>query len=175
MSGTRGQLLVIDDEEDIREMLEFVLSREGFVVVTVDGGLAAVELVQKRRFDVAITDMKMPGMDGLETLAALKKLDPAIEVIVVTGYASEQTAAECVRRGAYGYLRSHSRSMICARSSSRRCRTASQRRRRPPSIEPQSPCARRAARISRSRRRRRSPARVANGWDFPVHSPLRRC
>jgi DNA-binding NtrC family response regulator len=106
MSGERGRLLVIDDEEDIREMLSFVLSRDGFAVTLADSGQAAIDLVQGgRSFDVAITDMKMPGMDGMETLAALKKVDPTIEVIVVTGYASEQTAAECIKLGAYGYLR----------------------------------------------------------------------
>jgi DNA-binding NtrC family response regulator len=105
MSGTRGRLLVIDDEQDVREMLEFVLSRGGFEVEAVDGGLAAVASLRARRFDVAITDMRMADMDGLETLTVLKEIDPSIEVIVVTGYASEQTAAECVRRGAYGYLR----------------------------------------------------------------------
>lgn len=105
MSRTRPRVLVIDDEEDIRDMLDFILTRDGFEVVTVDGGLAAIVEVSARRFDVALTDMKMPGMNGLETLAALKKIDPTIEVIVATGYASEQTAAECMRHGAYAYLR----------------------------------------------------------------------
>jgi DNA-binding NtrC family response regulator len=105
MTGPRGRLLVIDDEEDVREMLEFILSAEGFDVSTVDGGMAAVELARVRRFDLAITDMRMPGMNGIETLVALKQRDPSIEVLVVTGYASEQTAAECIRLGAYGYLR----------------------------------------------------------------------
>ena len=101
----RGRLLVIDDEEDVREMLEFILSAEGFDVATVDGGVAAVELARVRPFDLAITDMRMPGMNGIETLLALKQRDPRLEVVVVTGYASEQTAAECIRLGAYGYLR----------------------------------------------------------------------
>jgi len=105
MSASRGRLLVIDDEEDLREMLEFILTSEGFEVATVDGGLAALDLARTRRFDLAITDMKMPGMNGIETLTALKELDASMEVIVATGYASEQTAAECMKRGAYGYLR----------------------------------------------------------------------
>jgi DNA-binding NtrC family response regulator len=96
---------VIDDEEDLRDMLEFILTAQGFEVATVDSGLAAVELARRQRFDLAITDMKMPGMNGIETLTALKELDPSMEVIVATGYASEQTAAECMKRGAYGYLR----------------------------------------------------------------------
>jgi DNA-binding NtrC family response regulator len=105
MSPSRGKLLIIDDEEDIRDMLDFVLTRDHFEVTTADGGLTGVEAARAQRFDVAITDMRMAGMDGLETLHALKQTDPTIEVIVVTGYASEQTAAECMERGAYGYLR----------------------------------------------------------------------
>jgi DNA-binding NtrC family response regulator len=102
---SRGRLLVIDDEADVREMLEFILSDAGFEVATVDGGMAAVELARAGRFDVAVTDMRMPDMNGIETLIALKELDPTIEVVVVTGYASEQTAAECIHLGAFGYLR----------------------------------------------------------------------
>lgn len=105
MSPSRGRLLVIDDEEDLRDMLEFILVGDGFDVVSVDGGEAALAEARGRSFDLAITDMKMPGMNGMETLTALKELDPSIQVIVVTGYASEQTAAECMKRGAYGYLR----------------------------------------------------------------------
>ena len=105
MSPSLGRLLVIDDEEDLREMLEFIFSGAGFEVATADGGLAALAQARLRRFDLAITDLKMPGMNGIETLTALKELDPSIEVIVLTGYASEQTAAECMKRGAYGYLR----------------------------------------------------------------------
>jgi DNA-binding NtrC family response regulator len=104
MSGARGRLLVIDDEEDVRDMLEFILAGEGFEVITVESGLAAIEVARARTFDVAITDMKMPGINGIETLTALKQIDASIEVIVVTGYASDQTAAECMTRGAYGYL-----------------------------------------------------------------------
>ena len=105
MSPSRGRLMVIDDEEDLREMLEFLLTGDGFEVACVDSGFAAVELAREQRFDVAITDLKMPGMNGIETLTALKELDPSIQIIIATGYANEVTAAECVRRGAYGYLR----------------------------------------------------------------------
>lgn len=101
----RGRILVVDDEEDLRDMLAFLLEGDGFEVETADGGLSALAVARRRRFDLAVTDMKMPGMNGIETLAALKEVDPSIEVVVLTGYASEQTAAECLRRGAYGYLR----------------------------------------------------------------------
>jgi DNA-binding NtrC family response regulator len=105
MTASRGRLIVIDDEEDLREMLEFLLSRDGFEVVTVDSGMAAVALARDQKFDLAITDLKMPGMNGIETLTALKALDPSLQVIIATGYATDQAAAECMRRGAYGYLR----------------------------------------------------------------------
>ncbi|WP_224363479.1 ATP-binding response regulator [Hyalangium versicolor] len=98
-------VLVIDDEPDMREMLAFSLPSNEFEVVTADGGRAAVEVLGTRRFDVAITDLKMPGMNGVETVAALRELDPDMEVIVATGYASLETALACMKHGAYDYIR----------------------------------------------------------------------
>ncbi|MDY7226016.1 response regulator [Hyalangium rubrum] len=98
-------VLVIDDEPDMREMLSFSLPSTEFEVVTADGGRAAVELLGTRRFDVAITDLKMPGMNGVETVSALRQLDPDMEVIVATGYASLETALACMKHGAYDYIR----------------------------------------------------------------------
>jgi DNA-binding response OmpR family regulator len=98
-------VLVIDDERDMREMLTFSLSPNEFEVVTVDGGRAAVDVLGTRRFDVAITDLKMPGMSGVETVAALRELDPDMEIIVATGYASLETALACMKHGAYDYIR----------------------------------------------------------------------
>jgi DNA-binding NtrC family response regulator len=101
----RALVLVIDDEADMREMLALVLHARGLEVETADSGQAALAAVARRRFEVAITDLRMPGMDGIATLDALKARDPALEVIVATGYASDETAAICMQRGAYGYLR----------------------------------------------------------------------
>jgi DNA-binding response OmpR family regulator len=98
-------VLVIDDEPDMREMLAFSLPSNEFEVVTADGGRAAVELLGTRRFDVAITDLKMPGMNGVETVSALRELDPDMEVIVATGYSSLETALACMKHGAYDYIR----------------------------------------------------------------------
>ncbi|MBN1203416.1 MAG: response regulator [Myxococcaceae bacterium] len=98
-------VLVIDDERDMREMLAFSLSPSEFEVVTVDGGREAVEVLGTRRFDVAVTDLKMPGMSGVETVAALRELDPDMEIIVATGYASLETALACMKHGAYDYIR----------------------------------------------------------------------
>ena len=101
----RGRVLVIDDEQDMREMLALVLETRGFEVETAESGPAAIAAVERRRFDVALTDLRMPGMDGIETLAALKKRDPALQIIIATGYASDETAGVCMQRGAYDFIR----------------------------------------------------------------------
>jgi DNA-binding NtrC family response regulator len=102
--STRASVLVIDDEPGIREMLAYELSQDGFDVEMAENGLAAVEAVKRRKFDLAITDLRMPGMDGVATVEALRLLDPKIEVIVATGYASVETAVACMKRGAYDYI-----------------------------------------------------------------------
>jgi len=105
MTAARATVLVIDDEQDMREMLAFELSQDGFEVATAESGMAGVEAVKKRRFDLAVTDLKMPGMDGAQTVAALKEIEPDLEIIVATGYATVETAVDCMRRGAYDYIR----------------------------------------------------------------------
>lgn len=103
-AGARAAVLVIDDEPGIREMLSFELSQDGFDVETAESGLAAVQAVKRRKFDLAVTDLKMPGMDGVATVEALRALDPDIEVIVATGYATVETAVACMKHGAYHYI-----------------------------------------------------------------------
>ena len=97
-------VLVVDDEPGIREMLSFELTQEGFEVETAESGMAAVAALRRRKFDLALTDLKMPGMDGTDTVEALRAVDPDIEVIVGTGYASVETAVACMKRGAYDYI-----------------------------------------------------------------------
>jgi CheY-like chemotaxis protein len=102
--SSRASVLVIDDEPGMREMLSYELTLEGFEVETAESGMVAVEAIKRRRFDLAVTDLKMPGMDGLATVEALRSLDPDIEVIVATGYATVETAVACMKRGAYDYI-----------------------------------------------------------------------
>jgi CheY-like chemotaxis protein len=97
-------ILIVDDERGIREMLHYELSLEGFDVETADSGMAAIEALRRRRFDLAVTDLKMPGMDGVATVEALRAIDPDIAVIVATGYASVQTAVACMKKGAFDYI-----------------------------------------------------------------------
>jgi DNA-binding NtrC family response regulator len=100
----RVTILVIDDEPGIREMLTFALSADDLDIETADSGYAAVEAVRRRKFDVAITDLKMPGMDGAATVEALRRIDPEIGIIVATAFASLETTSSCMQCGAYDYI-----------------------------------------------------------------------
>jgi DNA-binding response OmpR family regulator/signal transduction histidine kinase len=101
---TRGSVLIIDDEPGLREMLAYELAQEGFEVEAAENGPSGVDRLKRRKFDLAITDLKMPGMDGVATLEALRKVDPDIEVIVATGYATVETAVASLKQGAYDYI-----------------------------------------------------------------------
>lgn len=100
----RATILVIDDEPGIRDMLVHELSQEGFEVEAAENGLAGVEAVKRRRFDLAITDFRMPGMNGAETVEALRAVDPDLAVIVATGYASLETTDTFMKSGAFDYI-----------------------------------------------------------------------
>jgi CheY-like chemotaxis protein len=95
------RVLVVDDERDMLEILQDFFESEGFAVVVADSGERAIELCKHAAFDVAITDMRMPGIDGLHTLIGLRQLDPRLPVIVVTGYASDDTEQRCRNAGAF--------------------------------------------------------------------------
>lgn len=101
----RRRVLVIDDELEIRETLDTFLSWEGYEVVTAESGEAAVERAKEAPFHLAITDLRMSGMNGAETVGALKRIRPGIAVIVVTGYASDEAAVRCWAEGAFQIIR----------------------------------------------------------------------
>lgn len=99
-----ASVLVIDDDKSQRRMLMFSLQGQGYVVTAVESGAAALAAVQKESFDVAICDIMMPGLDGVETLKALKSRCPGLEVIMATGYATPKTATSSMRYGAFNYI-----------------------------------------------------------------------
>src|SRR6187549_4139396 len=100
----RKSILVVDDEKSQREILEMILTEEGYDVTTAASGEAALKFAKDRRFDLALTDLKMTGMDGIELLQHLLGLDSSIIVILLTAHGSIDSAKEALRRGAFDYL-----------------------------------------------------------------------
>jgi len=99
-----SSILVVDDEPAIREMLSKVLGGTGHIVSLAGDGQDALRLAEQERFDVAVVDIRLPGMDGLNLLRELKLVDPDLSVIMVTGYASVESAVKALRQGAYDYF-----------------------------------------------------------------------
>src|SRR5689334_24658672 len=100
----RKSILVVDDEKAQREILELILSEEGYDVTTAVSGEAALKFAKERSFDLALTDLKMTGMDGIELLQQLLAMDKSIVVILLTAHGTIDSAKEALRRGAFDYL-----------------------------------------------------------------------
>src|SRR6266516_5903618 len=100
----RKSILVVDDDKPQREILEMILSSEGYDVTTAASGEAAIKFAKERRFDLALTDLKMTGMVGIELLQHLLALDSSIIVILLTAHGTIESAKEALRRGAFDYL-----------------------------------------------------------------------
>jgi DNA-binding NtrC family response regulator len=99
------RVLVVDDEQDFLETLVNRLNRRDIVATGVTSGEKALEEVKNRLFDVILLDIKMPGgMDGIEALREIKKIQPLAEVILLTGHASVETSIEGMKLGAFDYL-----------------------------------------------------------------------
>jgi len=99
------QILVVDDEKSMLEFLEYVLDKEGYTVSSVQDGQKALDLLsEKTGFDLVISDLRMPDLDGLELLKASQKIDPEIPFIFMTAYASAETAIEALKLGAFDYI-----------------------------------------------------------------------
>jgi DNA-binding NtrC family response regulator len=98
------QLLLIDDERDYVNVLSNRLSKRGFDVGKANSGSEAFQILRQRTFDVAILDLKMADMDGIEVLKILKKMAPEMVVIMLTGHGSAEAAHEGIRQGAFDYL-----------------------------------------------------------------------
>lgn len=99
-----ARILAVDDEKIVLDSLRKMLALGGYSIDTVEHGAEALGLIRKRDYDFVFTDLKMPGMDGVEVTKAVRHLRPDIDVIVVTGYATIETAVETVKLGAMEYL-----------------------------------------------------------------------
>jgi DNA-binding NtrC family response regulator len=98
------RILIVDDEDGMRRLLSRVLAREGYDTSAVGSGAEALRLVANERFDLVVTDIKMPEMDGLQLLAELKEYEPSLPIIVITAYGTIENAVQALRSGAYDYI-----------------------------------------------------------------------
>jgi DNA-binding response OmpR family regulator len=99
------QVLIVDDDDSLLQVLADTVSAAGHKVRSSNDGAEAVELIRRESFDLVITDLMMPGADGLEVLRVARQNQPEALVIIITGHASLETAIQAVREGAYDYIR----------------------------------------------------------------------
>jgi DNA-binding NtrC family response regulator len=104
MFKTPSRILLVDDEKDFVEMLTLRLQETGEEVLQAYSGLESLEKLKETEIDVVILDVKMPGMDGIETLQEIKKNYPLVEVIMLTGHATIDAAVQGMKLGAYDFL-----------------------------------------------------------------------
>ncbi len=104
MANERTRILVVDDEEIVRESLGGWLEKDGYVVGRCPDGPSAVESLEAERWSILVVDLKMPGMDGLQVLEEAKRLHPELAVVIMTAYATVDTAVAAMKAGAYDYL-----------------------------------------------------------------------
>jgi two-component system response regulator (stage 0 sporulation protein F) len=99
-----ASILVVDDEENAREGLSKILSKEGYKVETAANGKEAIDNLKRQRYELVITDMRMPLMDGFEVLREIKKMDENIGVIMITAYGEVESYLEAMNMGAFEYI-----------------------------------------------------------------------
>ncbi|MBN1345687.1 MAG: response regulator [Phycisphaerae bacterium] len=104
MAKDKINLLIVDDEELFLEAMSKRLEVRGFNVIAVNRGGKAIEAARQHPLDIALVDLKMPGMDGEATLEALKREHEWLEVVILTGHGSVDSAVELTKKGAYSYL-----------------------------------------------------------------------
>ncbi len=98
------RILVVDDEQSMTEFLSILLSKEGYRVLTANTGSEALQKARELPLDLVITDIKMPGMDGIMVLEGVKRIDDTVPVIIMTAFASRQSAIDAVNKGAFHYI-----------------------------------------------------------------------
>lgn len=99
------KIMVVDDEHGVRESFEMILKIKDYEVTAFENGESAISSLKKDVYDMAFVDYKLPGMDGIDVLKKIKEVDPSIEVVIVTAYASESSHANAITLGALEYLR----------------------------------------------------------------------
>ena len=101
---SKGRILVIDDEDIVRLSCSRTLVPEGYELKMAKNGLEGIKMLEEESFDLVLTDLKMPNMDGIEVLANIKENWPATDVVIVTGYQTVETAVKAIKLGAFDYI-----------------------------------------------------------------------
>ncbi|MBU4491642.1 MAG: response regulator [Euryarchaeota archaeon] len=103
-SSKRGSILVVDDEAGVCDVLQKILAQDGYDVSTATSGTRALTLMKKSPADLVLLDIKMPKMDGIETLRKLREFNKDAVVVILTAYGTLSTAREAMQLGAYDYI-----------------------------------------------------------------------
>jgi len=99
------KILIVDDEPDMLKLLSMIIKEKTpYEVTTTNNPLEALELAKKGGFDLVITDLKMPGLDGMELLDAIKRVDEDIPLIIITAYGTVEAAAEAMKKGGFDFI-----------------------------------------------------------------------
>jgi DNA-binding NtrC family response regulator len=104
MQASVASILVVEDEDIARRNLEHILKKEGYAVIAANSGAKALDLLRHRDFDLVLTDLKMEKVDGMQVLEKSRELQPYTEVILITGYATVDSAVAAMKQGAYHYV-----------------------------------------------------------------------
>ena len=99
------KILIVDDEPDMLKLLSMILrEKTSYEITTTNNPMEAVELAKQGGFDLVISDLKMPGLDGMEIIDAVKKIDEDIPVIIITAFASVESASEAIQKGGFDFI-----------------------------------------------------------------------
>ena len=97
-------ILIVDDEPSIIQSLQGILADEGFEVIAADGGLKALDIIKETIPDIILLDIWMPDIDGIETLKRIRQLYPSLQVIMISGHGTIETAVKATKLGAYDFI-----------------------------------------------------------------------
>jgi len=102
--GENARILIVDDDENIRKVLTTILEDEGYIIESVDTAKKAIERTKRKSYNLALIDIRLPDMEGIELLTRMKDTTPKMRKIIITGYPTIQNAMEAVNRGADVYI-----------------------------------------------------------------------